>query len=34
MGIVAPPSFFNSKPLCGHYDYTGVLLYLSAMQSQ
>jgi hypothetical protein len=22
------------KPLCGHYDYTGVSFYLSAMQSQ
>nr|DAG61587.1 MAG TPA: hypothetical protein [Caudoviricetes sp.] len=34
VGIVTPPSFFNSKPLCSFNDYTGVLLYLSAMQSQ
>nr|DAG63706.1 MAG TPA: hypothetical protein [Caudoviricetes sp.] len=34
MGIVTPPSFFNSKPLRSHNDRTGVLLYLSAMHSQ
>nr|DAF30972.1 MAG TPA: hypothetical protein [Caudoviricetes sp.] len=33
-GTVTPPIFSNSKPLCSRNDRTGVLFYLSAMQSQ